>query len=216
MNTILALQQLDARQRLRDRVSWLDYTHLVVVAEQQRKKRLERAARIQDSKLLRLQLLRAPPELIDPESVIFNKSSRLLTPAEKLALAKGLNYSIPLRRLEYAAYLCPFEKLFRDVKLLPVLDMSTLTRARSRIHDIALNAFYSYNSKCIESNINHEELQTVKSLAADKSIVILKPDKGNGVVLLDRSAYSRKVYDVLEDTGKFTKNRVRRALRCHY
>ena len=38
-----------------------------------------------------------------------------------------------------------------------------------------------------------------------KSIVILKPDKGNGVVLLDRSAYSRKVYDVLEDTGKFTK-----------
>ena len=34
--------------------------------------------------------------------------------------------------------------------------------------------------------------------------MILKPDKGNGVVVMDRQDYSTKILDILRDTGKFT------------
>ncbi len=36
-----------------------------------------------------------------------------------------------------------------------------------------------------------------------KNIVIVKPDKGNGVVILDRGDYNLKKEDILRDTTKF-------------
>ena len=45
----------------------------------------------------------------------------------------------------------------------------------------------------------------LKKLRRNKNIVVLKPDKGNGVVILDRSDYSRKILEIIENTGKFVK-----------
>ena len=33
--------------------------------------------------------------------------------------------------------------------------------------------------------------------------MILKPDKGNAVVILDREIYKRNIYDILSDQSKF-------------
>ena len=33
--------------------------------------------------------------------------------------------------------------------------------------------------------------------------MILKPDKGNAVVILDREIYTRNIYDILSDQSKF-------------
>ena len=111
---------------------------------------------------------------------------------------------MPPKRLDYTSYLCPFEKLFRETKLLPVTDMSFLNRTKVRLQDTALNALYSYNTRRIKSNVSAAELAIIKNLSADKSIVILKPDKGNGVVIMDRQSYSAKILDILSDTAKFT------------
>ena len=35
--------------------------------------------------------------------------------------------------------------------------------------------------------------------------MILKPDKGNAVVILDRSVYNEQIYNILSDSGKFYK-----------
>ena len=43
----------------------------------------------------------------------------------------------------------------------------------------------------------------MKQLGNDSSIVVLKPDKGNGVVLLDRSDYDAKMCSILSDSSKF-------------
>ena len=48
-------------------------------------------------------------------------------------------------------------------------------------------------------------MEALKSLSRDKSIVITRPDKGNGVVLLDKQDYISKVNSVLQDTSKFEK-----------
>jgi hypothetical protein len=48
-----------------------------------------------------------------------------------------------------------------------------------------------------------DDLKTFDDLKNDKNIVIVKPDKGNGVVILDRGNYNQKMENILCDTTKF-------------
>ena len=43
----------------------------------------------------------------------------------------------------------------------------------------------------------------LKNLRKNKDIVILQPDKGNGVVVLDRTAHDRDILKINNDTSKF-------------
>ena len=43
----------------------------------------------------------------------------------------------------------------------------------------------------------------MKDLQKDDTIVIIKPDKGNGIVVLDRPDYISKMLDILGDESKF-------------
>jgi len=43
----------------------------------------------------------------------------------------------------------------------------------------------------------------LKDLRKNKNIVILKPDKGNGIVVLDRTTYDSGVLKIISDTSKF-------------
>ena len=40
-------------------------------------------------------------------------------------------------------------------------------------------------------------------MSEDKTIYVFKPDKGCGVVILNRGDYKQKVYDVINDADKF-------------
>ena len=51
--------------------------------------------------------------------------------------------------------------------------------------------------------MNKSQLIALKNLAPDKTIVILKPDKGNGVVLMNKVTYISKVDIVFSDVTKF-------------
>ena len=48
-----------------------------------------------------------------------------------------------------------------------------------------------------------DDYKTLKGLKEDKNIVLIKPDKGNGVVILNRSDYTSKMDAVLNDETKF-------------
>ena len=43
----------------------------------------------------------------------------------------------------------------------------------------------------------------LKKLRNNKDIVILRPDKGNGVVIMDAITYKSKMYELLNDESKF-------------
>ena len=45
--------------------------------------------------------------------------------------------------------------------------------------------------------------RVLKELRSNKNIVILKPDKGNGVVILDRADYDQGILKIISDTSKF-------------
>ena len=45
----------------------------------------------------------------------------------------------------------------------------------------------------------------LKKLRTRQDIVIVRPDKGNGVVVLDRDIYKQKILEIINDTAKFKK-----------
>ena len=49
------------------------------------------------------------------------------------------------------------------------------------------------------------QVEALKSLLADDSIIIQKSDKGNSVVILNKSDYVTRMHELLADTSKFQK-----------
>ena len=47
--------------------------------------------------------------------------------------------------------------------------------------------------------------RVLRNLRKNKDIVIMKPDKGNGVVILDRKLCNNTTEEIISDTSKFVK-----------
>ena len=47
--------------------------------------------------------------------------------------------------------------------------------------------------------------RVLRNLRKNKDIVTTKPNKGNGVVILDRKLYNNAIEEIISDTSKFEK-----------
>ena len=139
----------------------------------------------------------------DPDKVIFNYSTYDLSDGEKNVLAKGLNFAIPPKKLNYADYFTPFELLFRDVKKLS-LDGNILERIKVDIKKTCYSSFDNYNFDN-ELNITQEELAILKKLGDRDDLIIQKADKGNNVVILNKIDYINRMREILSNSSKFKK-----------
>ena len=136
----------------------------------------------------------------DPKKIIFNYSSRRLTQEETDALSHGLKFGLPPKKLQYCKFFLPFEKLFGDLKGNPIHNNDSgngLNRVLTSIKQLAMETFYSYSP--VDSESHHNVLQALKPISQDPSIVVTKPDKGNGVVILNKSDYHAKMDGILSD-----------------
>ena len=83
--------------------------------------------------------------------------------------------------------------------------------AKKRIdkkHDAKLGAdlshlAHSYVSAHRPSTADRKKYRILKDLKKKQNIVILKPNKGNGVVVLDRITYDNGILKIINDTSKF-------------
>ena len=148
--------------------------------------------------------MRAAHDGNDPEKVIFNYSSRVLTPNEKTLLVKGLNLSIPPKKLNYGDTLSPFELLYRDVlKSEPTFLNGMKAPLEAALRNTAFDCLNNFDPK-LEQNLPPTEVEALKSLMKDSLIVIQKSD--NSVIILDRTAYVQRVKELLlMDASKFRK-----------
>ena len=143
---------------------------------------------------------------IDPDTVIFNYSTYNLNDIEKKVLSRGLKFSIRPDKLDYCDFLTPFEKLAISLKNRPIVKEGVnFDYVKTRLKSIALAAYYGYDSAQFPLNISKAELAALKNLSRNKNIVILRPDKGNGVVILNRVDYINKAESLLSDASKFKK-----------
>ena len=151
----------------------------------------------------------------DPEKTIYNFSSDALSDADKSIPTKGLNFALPPKRMQFHDYLLPFELLFRDVMNEKVSN-EKLLNLKSRIKDIGLSSFRTYNKKDRQfANISKDEYEAFIKLSGNKDIIIQKADKGNTVVIVDKQVYIEKIETLLGDTSKFVKVEFSKSYKCN-
>ena len=125
----------------------------------------------------------------NPNQIIHHFSSYQLSEIEKSLLCKGLNFALTPKKLKFENYLLPFELLFRNICDENQRNESIL-HLKSKIKDVGLSSFRLYNKKDHRfENLSEEEYQAFLSLSKNNAIIIQKADKGNTVVLLDKSSY---------------------------
>ena len=143
--------------------------------------------------------------LHDPSKVIHNLSTYQLSSVEERLLCKGLNYSLPPRKVKFENHLLPFELPYRDVY--DVNEKSeSLLHLICKIKDIGLSSFRLYNKTDHRyENLTDKEYDAFIQLSGNKNIIIQKADKGNTVVIVDKDVYVSKIEVLLKDTSKFRK-----------
>ena len=141
---------------------------------------------------------------LDPNKVIFNLSSRILTTKEKNLLAYGLNFNLPIFKLDFFSFFLSFERLNRILKDKPIYNSHQYPSLKSILHNLAYKTFYNFKPHKMFSPIfSKNDIKTLKTLSRDKTLVICRPDKGRGVVLMDRLEYVNKMNSILTDPNKF-------------
>ncbi|XP_050508877.1 uncharacterized protein LOC126886076 [Diabrotica virgifera virgifera] len=109
-----------------------------------------------------------------------------------------MNFAVPM---EYTArHLHNYANQHPNTCLQPNCGI-TLDGITARLKDIALN--YLNYFKPPQSNLTKEEFNALRNLQKNKNIIIIRPDKGNGIVILDRLNYVEKLNNILSDNTKF-------------
>ena len=123
-----------------------------------------------------------------------------MSDVEKDVLCRGLKFGIPPNeRKETIA--AEFEQAWLQ---LPRAGIAKYVELQCKAEMTSLAHRYS-NSKIDYSGyrLNRQHISAIENLKNKNEIIITKPDKSNGVVLLTKDDYIRKMRTILEDTSKF-------------
>ena len=75
------------------------------------------------------------------------------------------------------------------------------SQIKANLSYLANSYFYNYKP----SPRRLRQYRVLRNLRKNKDIVIRKPNKGNGVVILDRKLYDNAIEEIISDTSKFEK-----------
>ena len=133
----------------------IDYAHICSIFLISNDKILTKQKDIQDRKIIGL--IKGKGKGIDPENVIFNFSSYVLSDNDKSLLSKGLNFSLPNKKVEISEYLCPFELLYREVSDFSK-DSSDKELLKSKLKELSLCSHCRLKYNVLEENLSKKEL----------------------------------------------------------
>ena len=120
---------------------------------------------------------------------VHNYSSYIFSEQEKIALSFGLEQHIPNRSCKnsiYTEFEEFYQRIFRNIRHLPQDDINRIkTKMRSTCE------------KYSRINVPYKYRKIVNDLSRNKDIVIMKQDKGRGVVVMNRGKYFDKCLAIL-------------------
>ena len=192
--------------RLRSRVRHIDYVYYSRLIDDRLTFHKDSWTATHCRKLLNLRAhMRSTNVRLDPDQVVSNFSSYVLSETEMFALCRGLDFSLPPPKLRKGNYLSNYELLYGSlVSKTFVGNSEDKLYFNKKLSDIAFTSLYNFNYfRHSMSNLSNEEYKALKALSRNKDIIVTRPDKGSGVVILDRSDYIKKVELILEDKSKF-------------
>ncbi|CAF1531073.1 unnamed protein product [Adineta steineri] len=202
------------------------YSRLLTIIQQLMQRKKKKWIQRHDNKfnlLLNRELLKQqpPPKISNKytKSSIHNLSQRNLTQEEVEALNNGLKFVIPPKQLDDEMFISNMENCFiqllgrttdtRDYENkaeeesteynLTIEQLVTASKFRS-----ACDKFISSSEKSLKNlPVNKKLQQTLKNLSKDKNIYITKADKGNAIVIMDKSEYINKMNLIINDKKTF-------------
>ena len=160
------------KRKLKGILGIIDYTHVCCLFLNKNDKKLKNQEDIHSKKLFNLGI-ESSKTSHDPQKVIFNYSSHVLTESEKSLLCKGLNFAIPPDKLEYSDFSLPLELLYRDIQDPDDTDQKKQL-LKARIKDSALSSSSSYNKNSAALYLTKEEFASLKLLSKNDSLIMQK------------------------------------------
>ena len=137
--------------------------------------------------------------------MIHNLSSKPVPQRVKTLLAFGLDFRLPVWKLNFFHYHLAFEKLISNIASLPLRECLCFDDVKRAIVSISHRYFHNFSpSKVFSPIFSREDVSLLRRFASDKSLVITRPDKGRGVVILDRPSYVEKMETIVSDHSKFS------------
>ena len=133
---------------------------------------------------------------------IFNLSSYCLSETEKFVLAHGLEFCLPPTSVKREEVFSEFEILLAQLAHHQPKSKDELSLFKSKLNELA----HSFCASPIDTKnlwFDRDCLAAIKSLRSNRDILITKPDKGSGVVILNKSDYIDKMNNILSDDSKF-------------
>ena len=189
-------------QDFKEVFSYFDFNHVTTVIKNTNSKKIAKVTETHNRKLSKLGMPFSY-EPLNPDSLIFNLSNRILTKSQKEALSLGLDFAFAPTRLDYNRYFVAVENLFKRLSACEVYNVSidAYNLFRTKFKSVALQTFYSFNPR--PSPYQKQLLKALRELRSSNDIVVTKPDKGKAAVIMDREDYITKMTQLLSDTRNF-------------
>ena len=162
----------------------VDFTHMITVFTNSNDKILHKVQKTHKKKLHNLGFFEHEKDCNYPNQVIINFSSYQLLDVEKSLLAKGFNFTLPVKIINLADYLLSFEMVYRDIKTMDV-PSSDLDIINVQLREYACSSFKKYNF-LKELNLSRDEYNTLQNLSSLNDNIIQKSNKGSTVVFMNR------------------------------
>ena len=185
-------------------LSWLDYNCLYSRLLTCNENRVKSATQCHERKLHSLGI--PVKRSLCTNKVVINLSKRPLTAAEKDVLSYGLSFSLPKFSIDFVQHFFDFEKLIQILRHINIRHSlgKSWDNLVEGISAIAYMSYHQFNEfKQSFPKLPQTQYEALKTLKSDKTIVITRPDKGKGTVILDRTEYVQKVEAILKDKSKF-------------
>ena len=122
---------------------------------------------------------------------------------EKSALHLELKFCIPWKTIKLEEVSSEFEVLAGQLDHHKALNKLSKKTLNAKLVSAALE--YKYKNNIQNQNAYYKFSRIAKQLISNPKLFISRPDKGNGVVLLNKDTYLEKMNDILSDKTKFFK-----------
>ena len=183
-------------QKLEGVLSSIDLHILKKVTKRNVERKVSQFIKTHDKKLKALTKNTSVP--FTHNDTVVNISSYKLCDEELDILKFGLTFAIKPPHVSKSQVFTTFELLHDDLKR-HLSDKTKANEVRNEIQHLATRYVNSFKP----SMNDLKKHKILKRLKHNKDIIILRPDKGNGVVVLDKVVYNKAMVDLLSDNSKF-------------
>ena len=123
-----------------------------------------------------------------------------LSQEESDLLKAGLYFSIQPDKIRKSEVFTTFEKINRSF-INNLKSEETKSQIKAHLSHLTNSYFYNYKPSPHILRQHH----VLRNLRKNKDIVIMKPNKGNGVVILNRKLCDNAIQEIISDTSNFEK-----------